>query len=85
MLALPVRLGWEWLEWAEAIEPLERESELVRLLRLHMLDLRDPLDGVGELGGVCGNNQIRSSKLKTLFNIVEDRFKKLLNFDVCVV
>ena len=22
--------------------------------------------------------------LKTLFNIVEDRFKKLLNFDVCV-
>ena len=24
-------------------------------------------------------------KLKTLFNIVEDRFTNLLNFDVCVV
>ena len=23
--------------------------------------------------------------LKTLFNVVEDRFEKLLNFDVCVV
>ena len=34
------------------MEPLERESELLMLLRLHMLDLRDPVDVVGELGGV---------------------------------
>lgn len=40
------------MEWAEAIEPLERESELFRLLMLHMLDLREPVEGVGELGGV---------------------------------
>ena len=25
------------------------------------------------------------TRLKTLFNIVEDPFQKLLNFDVCVV
>ena len=30
-------------------------------------------------------NFVRQIKLKTLFNIVEERFKKLLNFDVSAV
>ena len=35
-----------------------------------------------QFNGPFNVNEVR---LKTLFNIVEDRFKKNLNFDVCVV
>ena len=34
------------------MDPLERESELLMLPKLQMLDLRDPVEVVGELGGV---------------------------------
>ena len=48
-----------------------------------------PVKGHGRektrIGGLSINLSPGVRVLKTLFNIVGDRFKKLLNFDICVV
>lgn len=63
----------EWLEFPEVNELLDRESELFMLLMLpQTLDLRDPVESVGDAGGVFVQKikkKIPNSKYATMLKM----------------